>query len=194
MGGFFQINPIWQYGPYNPSLVASPAQPDWYVGWLDGALRLGLPIAVHIFGHTIPAAFLPGVVLPLVAFTLLYLWPWIERWITKDGRAHNLLDLPRDVPWRTATGVAMLAFFLVTTLAASDDVQARLIAIPVESLTRFYQALAIALPILAWFTVFQLCRELQARAARRALKDPRIVEYVRSADGGFDEQQPTSVT
>jgi ubiquinol-cytochrome c reductase cytochrome b subunit len=194
LGGFFQINPIWQYGPYDPSLVASPAQPDWYVGWLDGALRLGLPIAVHIFGHTIPAAFLPGIVFPLVAFTLLYLWPWIERWITKDDRAHNLLDMPRDVPWRTATGAAILAFFLVTTLAASDDVQARLIAIPVETLTRVYQGLGIALPILAWFAVFQLCRELQARAIQRAMKDPRIVEYVRSPEGGFDEQQPTSVT
>ncbi|MEO6989919.1 MAG: cytochrome bc complex cytochrome b subunit [Candidatus Baltobacteraceae bacterium] len=193
LGGFFQINPIWQYGPYDPAQVASPAQPDWYVGWLDGALRLGLPIDVHVFGHTIPAAFLPGVIFPLVAFTLLYLWPWIERRFTHDAAVHNLLDLPIEVPWRTATGVAFLAVFLVTTLAASDDVQARLMGVPVESLTLAYQVLVVAFPVFCWFLVYQLCREFRSRAVRRGLGERPIVEFVRSAEGGFQEHEPSNV-
>ncbi len=39
MGGLVQINPVWVYGPYVPSAAVSPAQPDWYLGWLEGALR-----------------------------------------------------------------------------------------------------------------------------------------------------------
>src|SRR3954451_19072480 len=40
MGGLVQINPIWQWGPYEPYLATNGAQPDWYLGWLIGALRL----------------------------------------------------------------------------------------------------------------------------------------------------------
>ena len=54
LGGFVTINPVWIYGPFDGWTVASPAQPDWYVAWLDGALRLGPALSLRIAGHTIP--------------------------------------------------------------------------------------------------------------------------------------------
>ena len=46
-----QINPIWAYGPYDPSAVTAGSQPDWYMGFADGALRLLPGVAgVRAFG------------------------------------------------------------------------------------------------------------------------------------------------
>ena len=40
IASLFTINPIWNYGPYDPSPVSAGTQPDWYIGFADGALRL----------------------------------------------------------------------------------------------------------------------------------------------------------
>ena len=40
IAALFTINPIWNYGPYDPSPVSAGTQPDWYIGFADGALRL----------------------------------------------------------------------------------------------------------------------------------------------------------
>src|SRR5215510_7455265 len=37
---FAQINPIWLYGPYNPLAISAGSQPDFYMGMLEGALRV----------------------------------------------------------------------------------------------------------------------------------------------------------
>ncbi|MGN6166558.1 MAG: cytochrome b, partial [Solirubrobacteraceae bacterium] len=50
LGGLVQINPIWQWGPFEPWLATNGAQPDWYLGWLIGALRLMPSFDVNI-GH-----------------------------------------------------------------------------------------------------------------------------------------------
>ena len=125
LGGLFEINPVWVYGPWELSVVFAPSQPDWYVGWLEGLLRLWPAWEWTIFGVTIPQPFIPGVVLPGVIFTTAGAWPWIEaRFITKDAGEHNLLDRGRDVPLRTAIGVGAMAFLLVVFVAGSNDVLA----------------------------------------------------------------------
>ena len=75
LGGLVQINPIWLYGPYRPAAVTTAAQPDWYMGWMEGALRLMPPGDLHVFGYTVAEPVLPGVLLPGLTFALLYLWP-----------------------------------------------------------------------------------------------------------------------
>lgn len=40
LAGSATINAIWNYGPYDPSPVQAGTQPDWYIGFGDGALRL----------------------------------------------------------------------------------------------------------------------------------------------------------
>src|SRR5262249_29777686 len=91
LGAFVQINPVWLWGPYEPWQALTPAQPDWFVGWLEGALRIGPPIAIHLWGHTVPSPFWPAVVLPGLLFTLLYAWPWIEAAVRGDRAFHQLL-------------------------------------------------------------------------------------------------------
>ena len=44
LGGLVQVNPIWQWGPYEPWQGTNGAQPDWYLGWLIGALRIAPPV------------------------------------------------------------------------------------------------------------------------------------------------------
>ena len=103
LGGLIQINPIWQWGPFEPYLATNGAQPDWYLGWLLGALRLMPGWELHIGSYTLlPNPFFGGLLFPLAAFALLYLWPSVERRRTGDERRHDLLDAPSDAPRRTA--------------------------------------------------------------------------------------------
>ena len=106
LGGLAQINPIWIYGPFRSADVSAASQPDWYMGWLDGALRIMPPWEIRAFGFEIPNPFFPGVLLPRVVFALLYLAPFIEAQVTKDRAEHHVLDRPRDRPVRTGLGVA----------------------------------------------------------------------------------------
>ena len=53
IASLFTINPIWNYGPYDPSPVSAGTQPDWYIGFADGALRLVPPDLEFVFlDHT----------------------------------------------------------------------------------------------------------------------------------------------
>jgi hypothetical protein len=97
-----QINPVWTYGPYRPDQVSTGSQPDWYVGFLEGSLRLVPPWETTLAGHTLMwNVLLPAVVLPLGLFAVLYAYPFAERWLTGDTGEHHLCDRPRDRPVRT---------------------------------------------------------------------------------------------
>jgi ubiquinol-cytochrome c reductase cytochrome b subunit len=185
LGAFVQINPIWLYGPYEASTAMSPAQPDWYVGWLDGALRMGPAWSVHLWGHLIPSPFFPAVLLPAVLFGVLFLWPFIERAATGDGRSHQLLDRVRDAPARTGIGAALLTFGFALTAAGSDDVQARFLHVSVEQLTSAYRIFTLAGPAVAFAVAFVFARELRKSGGVHAA--PRV-RLRRNADGGFDEE------
>jgi ubiquinol-cytochrome c reductase cytochrome b subunit len=185
LGALVQINPIWLYGPYQAWNVVSPAQPDWYVGWLEGALRMGPALAIHPFGHTIPSPFWPAVALPALLFILLLVWPWIDAALRRDRDAHQLLDNPREVPWRTGLGVAVFLFALGLTLAGSDDVQARYVHVPVTSITLFYRVFCIVAPVVGFAIAYALANELRAKGGVQ--QAPRI-RLRRNARGGFDEE------
>ncbi len=185
LGGLIQINPVWLYGPYQPYLVSSPAQPDWYIGWLEGSLRIGLPIEITVFGVTIPAPFVPGIVIPGVLFGIVLLWPFIEKRITHDAREHNLLDRPWENPFRLATGLAILTIFATLTLAGANDVISVLLNIPVEWLTTLFRILIVAVPVVVWVVSYVLARERIARSAEP--EHPEGVLLRRTESGGFEE-------
>ncbi|MEV0157303.1 cytochrome bc complex cytochrome b subunit [Micromonospora sp. NPDC050686] len=167
LGGLVQINPVWLYGPFAPDQSTSPAQPDWYVAWGDGALRLFPPWEFHIAGHLVPAPFFPGVVLGGVTFLALYAWPFLERWCSGDHRPHQLLDRPRDHPVRIGVGVMALTFFGVLVVAAGDDILARLLRVPVYDLLNVLRVLVFVLPVLAGASAFLLARSLRRGDAAR---------------------------
>jgi ubiquinol-cytochrome c reductase cytochrome b subunit len=139
LGGVAQINPVWQLGPYHPAKVTSPAQPDWYLAFLDGLVRLAPPWGFELFGWTISELLWPALGFPAVAFGILTLWPWIERRLGGDRAEHPLLDRPRDAPLRSAVGAAGLTMFLVAFVAAGNDVLAVLLHLPLEVVTRLLQ-------------------------------------------------------
>jgi ubiquinol-cytochrome c reductase cytochrome b subunit len=160
LGGLAQVNPIWLYGPFEPAAVSTASQPDWYMGWLEGALRLVPAWRIHVFGYTISEVFWPGVLLPGVTFGLLYLWPFIERRLTHDTAEHHVLDRPRDRPLHTAFGVGALTFYVVLFVAGSQDIGAQKFVTDIPTLTRVLQVLVIVLPILATVLTWKICRDL----------------------------------
>jgi ubiquinol-cytochrome c reductase cytochrome b subunit len=156
-GGLLQINPVWLYGPFTPEAVSSPAQPDWYLGWLEGALRIFPPWEIRAFGHTIPNPFYPAVLLPGVTFLLLYLWPFLEARFTGDHEEHHLLDRPRDHPVRTAIGAGAFAFYAMLLLAGSNDIVAKLFLVSVGAVTWGFRIGVVVVPVLVgllfyWWT------------------------------------------
>jgi ubiquinol-cytochrome c reductase cytochrome b subunit len=185
IGGLVQINPIWEYGPFDPTTVSAPAQPDWYMGWLEGAIRLFPPIEPTILGVTIPSTFIPGVVLPGLFFTALGLWPFIEQRITKDYAEHHLLDYPRDAPVRTGIGAAGIILAVVLTLAGGNDVLALVFDIPVEAITWFFRVAIFVIPPLGGYLAYRMSAELGAEGFH-PFRRKRGVVLRRNAEGGFD--------
>jgi ubiquinol-cytochrome c reductase cytochrome b subunit len=163
LGGLVQINPIWLWGPYHVSDATNGAQPDWYLGWLIGALRL-VPGWDFVIGDytLVPNPFWGGILVPTIVVGFLYFWPWLERRLTRDDAFHNLLDRPRDTPGRTAVGVGMVSWVLIIFLAGSSDRVTVLFGISYTSQMWAYRVLAIVGPFIAAGIAYRVCKELQA--------------------------------
>jgi ubiquinol-cytochrome c reductase cytochrome b subunit len=161
LGGLFQINPVWIYGPYEAAVVTSASQPDWYVWFLDGALRLFPPWQVRLFGYTLPPAFWAGVVLPGVLTVLALAYPYLEQRTTGDRRTHHLLQRPRDAPTRTALGAMAASFYLVLSLSAANDVIAYKFNISLNALTWAGRIGLLLLPPVGFWLTYRACLGLQ---------------------------------
>jgi ubiquinol-cytochrome c reductase cytochrome b subunit len=164
--------------------VTSPAQPDWYLGWVDGLLRLGGPWSFKVFGYTISENFWPAILFPGIAFTVIGLWPWIERRFSGDRAAHHLLDRPRDAPAHTATGLAGLVLFFVPFLAGGNDILAVLLNVSVETVTRILRYALFIAPPLTWLVAFWVCRSLRTTRAH-PVTPTAGVRLRRTASGGY---------
>jgi ubiquinol-cytochrome c reductase cytochrome b subunit len=163
LGGLVQINPIWQWGPYHTFDATNGAQPDWYLGWLIGGLRLVPGFDVVIGNYTlVPNPFWGGVLFPLVVIGFLYFWPAIERKWTGDDASHNLLQRPRDNPVRTGIGVGMATWVFLVFLSGSADRVNLTFGIPYTSQIWFYRVFTFVGPVLFGFVAWWICRELQA--------------------------------
>ena len=185
LGAFAQINPIWQFGSYyNVSKISYAVQPDWYMGWLDGALRIMPSWEFAGVGHTVPLeVFLPAVVFPGLIFTICFLWPSIERRWTGDNMLHNLLDRPRDRPKRTAAGAAMIALLFTLFAASSTDVLANYFHISLNAVLWFFRIAVFVVPVIAGLVAYQLCIEMQG--VHGIGKRKRSVIVHRSAQGAY---------
>jgi ubiquinol-cytochrome c reductase cytochrome b subunit len=188
LGGLVQINPIWQWGPYEPYQSTNAAQPDWYLGWLIGALRLMPPLEIRIGGTTlVPNPFFGGALFPMALFAFLYAWPWLERRITGDRAIHNLLDRPRDNPVRTAVGAAVLTFALIVFFAGSSDRIFLQFGIPYEGQVIALRVAVIVLPVVVFFAVKRTCEDLRRTGAHPLRGFPGQV-IRRTPSGGYEPE------
>ncbi len=188
LGGLAQINPIWQFGQYEPYKISYAVQPDWYMGWLDGALRIMPPISWTLWGHTIPVVvFFPAVLFPGICFNLFYVWPFVEAKVTGDRSEHNLLDRPRDKPKRTSIGVAALAFFFTLFAASSTDVLANYFKISLNEVLWFFRFAVFVVPTIAGVFTYYLCREMSGVPGIGRRK--RAVVITRSAEGEYESME-----
>jgi ubiquinol-cytochrome c reductase cytochrome b subunit len=166
LGGLIQINPIWQWGPYHPYLSENGAQPDWYIGWLIGALRLMPNWELVIGGRTvIPNPFWGGVAFPLFVFAVMFAWPAIERRFTHDLRRHDLLDRPRDRPVRTAIGAAFLSWVVIVFAVGSTDRIFYRLGVSYTLQIHVWRAGIWIIPILVFFVTRSACRSLERSSA-----------------------------
>jgi ubiquinol-cytochrome c reductase cytochrome b subunit len=186
LGGLVQINPVWLYGSFVPYAAPSPAQPDFYAGWLEGILRLWPNWEIHLFGHTIGNLFIPAVVLPGLIFTVLALWPFVEARFSGDHDWHHFAQHPREAPLRTAIGAGGLGFFIVLMLAGSNDILAKYLSIEVDTLNTYLKVAVFLVPLLVGAATFKICRDLrQEPSVGRAA--PRV-HIVRNEQGGFEAE------
>ena len=163
LGGLVQVNPIWEWGPYEPWLGTNGAQPDWYLGWLIGALRIAPPVDVVIGGYTvIPEPFWGGVFFPTLVFGVLYLWPWLEqRFITRDLSRHELLDRPRDNPRRTAVGAAFFAWVVTVFAAGAADRVFLSVGVPYGTQVWMFRGAIFVVPVVVYLVAGRIARELR---------------------------------
>jgi ubiquinol-cytochrome c reductase cytochrome b subunit len=163
LGGLVQINPIWLYGPYQPSSVSTAAQPDWYMGWLEGALRLVPAFRLHLLGYRVPEVIVPAVIFPTLTFVLLFGWPAIDRRLSheeRDGPDHHLLVRPRDRPRRTALGVVVLSFYVVLFIGGGQDIISQKFHIGLDTVTLVLRIMLVAVPAGMGVLTWKLCRDL----------------------------------
>jgi ubiquinol-cytochrome c reductase cytochrome b subunit len=194
MGGLFQINPIWLFGPYEASVVSSGSQPDYYVLFLEGLVRLFPAWELRIGDYfMIPAVFWPAVIGMGIAFTVPIFYPFIERRFTKDKAHHNLLQRPRDNPTRTAVGAMVTAIFLVTTISGANDVIADKFNISLNAMTWAGRIGIVVLPVIAYYVTHRICLGLQQHDREVLSHGIETGILRRDANGRFYEvHQPLS--
>ncbi len=185
---FAQINPIWLYGPYNPLAISSASQPDWYLGILEGALRVMPAWEINFLGHTVSMSVLIPFALPLgIILGGAAAWPFFERWVTGDKAWHQINDRPRNAAARTAIGVAVVVFYGVLWAEGANDVLASAFHVPLYTVTWIARVLVIAGPLAAYAVTKRICLGLQRKDAETLEHGVETGIIRQLPDGGFTE-------
>ena len=188
IGGTVSINPVWNYGPYDPSPVSAGTQPDWYILFVDGGLRLMPGIELELGGVTLSLnVLLPALVLPLCVVAAMVPYPVIETWVTGDKREHHLADRPRNAPTRTGLGVMAIVAYPVLSLAAANDIMAIAFGLSINDLTYLFRFGLFAFPPIAFLITRRICLSLQRKDRELALHGRETGTIVRTEEGEFYE-------
>jgi ubiquinol-cytochrome c reductase cytochrome b subunit len=189
MGALFTINPVWAFGSYDPSPVSAGAQPDWYMGWLDGAVRITPGFfEFGLWGHTWSFnVLIPALVIPALITLPMILYPWIEQWVTGDRREHHLLDRPRNVPTRTGLGAMAITFYVLLWISGGNDIIATHLRLSINDITNSLRVLVIALPPLVFVITKRVCLGMQHKDREKVLHGRETGTIVRTDTGEFFE-------
>jgi ubiquinol-cytochrome c reductase cytochrome b subunit len=182
------INPVWLFGPYTPTEITAGSQPDWYMGWLDGALRLMPNLEINAWGHTLSLnVLIPSVIIPGILFTGLALYPFLEQWATGDKREHNLLDRPRNMPTRTAIGVMSVGFYILLWIGGDNDIIATHFDMSINAITWTLRVMVIVVPPLSFVITKRFCLALQRRDRDKLLHGYETGTIMRMPSGEYIE-------
>jgi ubiquinol-cytochrome c reductase cytochrome b subunit len=188
LSAFASINPVWLFGPYNPGEISAGSQPDWYMGFLEGSLRLFPNWETHLLGYTIPWNVLgPALIIPGLLFTPMAIYPFLERWVTGDNAEHHVLDRPRNVPTRTGLGVMALVTWLMLLAAGANDVIAVAFHLSINTITWSFRVLIFIVPPLAYIVTKRICLGLQRRDRDLVLHGRETGRIVRLENGEMIE-------
>jgi ubiquinol-cytochrome c reductase cytochrome b subunit len=176
LGGLAQVNPVWLYGPFVPGGITSGAVPDWYMGFLDGALRIMPGWELDMFGHTLTLAVLiPGVIVPGMFFTALAGYPMLER------------RFPRLTSERAGIAVAGITFYGLLWAAASNDEIAYHLHYSLYAVTWAFRVAVLAGPPIAFGITRSVTRFLAAQRRDEQENGMETGVIVANAEGGYSE-------
>jgi ubiquinol-cytochrome c reductase cytochrome b subunit len=188
LGTLIRVNPIWLIGPYQPGATTAGAVPDWYMGFLDGALRIMPGWELEVAGHPLTLSVLvPALILPGAFFTVLAAYPLLERRLTGDHDLHLLADRPRDAATRTAIGAAGITFYGLLWAAAANDQMAYHFHLDLYTVTWFFRVAVFIGPPLAYVLTRRICLDLTSREREETKHGHPTGRIVMSPDGGFSE-------
>ncbi|MFE6889598.1 cytochrome bc complex cytochrome b subunit [Streptomyces sp. NPDC057694] len=169
MGAVATINPVWAFGPYRTDLVTTGAQPDWYLGFSEGLIRVMPGWEINAWGHTLAL----GVIIPFSLFPLIMMliavYPFLEAWVTGDRREHHISQRPRNHPVRTGLGVAWLVLYAVLLIGGGNDIVATHLRLSINAITWTVRIGFFVAPVLAFVITRRICNGLQIRDREKAL-------------------------
>ena len=188
LGTFAQVNPVWLFGPSQPGSISAGSVPGWYMGFLDGALRIMPGWEFSVAGHPLTLAVLvPGVLVPGAFFTILAAYPLLDPRLTGAPPGDRLLDRPRDAAKRTAFGAAGLTFYGLLWAAAANDEIAYHLSISLYAVTWFFRVAVLAAPVLAYTVTERMCLGLARRDRDEAEHGRETGRIVMTPEGGYQE-------
>jgi ubiquinol-cytochrome c reductase cytochrome b subunit len=188
IASLFTINPIWNYGPYDPSPVSAGTQPDWYIGFADGMLRLmpsGWEFVVD--GYTWSLNLLVPIVVLMLFIVIVMVYPFIEAWVTGDKREHHIAERPRNQPTRTAIGAAGVTFYAVLWAGAASDLIATHFRTTIEGVILTLQIMLFVAPIAAFWMAKKIALALQRKDRELVLHGYESSRIVRLPGGEYRE-------
>lgn len=188
MATLVTVNPIWTYGPADPGNASAGSQPDWYTGFLDGALRLIPPgWEFRFLDRTWTLAVLAPVSVVGAFLLVVALYPFLEGWILRDSAEHHILDRPRTTTVRTSIGVAGIIFYGVLWAAGSADIIALLFQVSFENLILALQVALLVGPAAGYFLARRVCIALQRKDRELLLHGYETGRIVRMPGGEYIE-------
>jgi ubiquinol-cytochrome c reductase cytochrome b subunit len=186
-GGLLQINPIWAWGGFEPATITSPSVADWYILWIEGALRLFPPIEFTVFGLLVPNQFWAGVFLPAMVFGVLYLWPWIDRRLTGDRGTHHITGRPREAPARVGIGAWAITFMAVLLAAGAQETWVQWTDWDIATVRTILRITVLALPVLVGVVSWWLARSLKHQGEERELLELQRTDLAPAAHHDQEE-------
>lgn len=188
LSGIATINPVWLFGPYVPNQVSAGSQPDWYMGFLDGAVRLMPNWELVLFDHTLSLnIMIPAMIMPVVMIGVVVAYPWLEAWATGSKGEHHLLDRPRNMPTRTALGAAFLSFYLVLFIESGNDLIATAFHLSINHITYALRVGVFVVPVIVFWSTKRIALSLQRRDIDRLMHGNETGKVLRLPHGEFIE-------